>query len=99
MLKLEVEKLGESGIYLLLAILSLSLYILSKQLAIFSFPLFFLLSLITVWKFWHSFRYRGIFLLFLALILFVFSFRYIDSLFEISQKFYDSSYLYVLARG
>ncbi|PSB26857.1 hypothetical protein [Stenomitos frigidus] len=90
------QKAWKSGIYLLLGILSFCLYLLTKQLALFSLPFFFILFLITVWKFWKSFRYRSLFWLSLALIVFILCFRYIDSFFEVPEQFHHSSYWFVL---
>ncbi|MDJ0741854.1 MAG: hypothetical protein QNJ32_00680 [Xenococcaceae cyanobacterium MO_167.B27] len=96
---IESVKVWKSTMWLLLGNLSLSLYILTKQLAIFSLPFFFLLYMITVWKFWKNFHYRGLLWVFLTLFMFIFFFRYIDSLFEVPGQFHNSSYWFVWTGG
>jgi hypothetical protein len=92
-------KVWQSGAWLIFGTLNLSLYILTKQLAVFSLPFFLLLVLITGWKFWQGFGYRGLFWLFLGLIIFVFCFLYIDSLWEVPEQFHHSSYWFVWQGG
>jgi hypothetical protein len=90
------QKAWKSGLFLLFGSLSLCLYLLTKQLALFSLPFFLLLALITVSKFWRRFRYRSLFWLSLALIGFILCFRYVDSLFEVPEQFHYSSYWFAL---
>jgi len=89
----------QNGLWLLFGVMNFSLYILTKQLSVFSLPFFLLCLLITVWKFLKYFRYRGIFWVLLSLGLFIFSFRYIDTLFEIPKRFHNSSYFFVWTGG
>ena len=93
------SKLYTNFLWLLLGNLAFVLYILTKQLSIFSLPFFFLLYIVTIWKFWQNFNYKGFLYIFIGLIFFFIVFRYVDSLFEIPKQFYNSSYWFVWAGG
>jgi hypothetical protein len=93
------RKAWKSGIYLILGTGSFAIYILTKQLAIFSLPFFLILGLITAWRYWQLFQYKGIVWIFLALIFFIFFFRSLDSLLEVPEQFYNSSYWFVWKGG
>lgn len=84
---------------MLFATLNLVIFILIKQLSLFSLPFFFILILITGYKLWQNFRYRGIFFAAIALIIFIVSFHYLDSLLEVPQHFNNSSLWFVLTGG
>jgi len=94
-----LNKVWKNGIWLLLGSLNLCLYLLTKQLAIFSIPFFFLLLGITIYKFLKYFNRLGLFWLIGSLIFFILCFRYLDGLFEVPSQFYNSSYLFVWLGG
>jgi hypothetical protein len=93
------QKIWQSGIWLILASLSICLCILTKQLNIFSLPFLMILFCVTAWKFWENFNFRGIFLLAFSLMILAISFRYIDTLLEIPAQYYHSSYWFVWKEG
>ena len=55
--------------------------------------------LITVWRLWTSFRSQGFLWILLALVVFIFFFHKIDSLFEVPEQFYNSSYWFAWKGG
>ena len=89
----------KSWFWLLFATLNLVIFILIKQLSLFSLPFFFILILITGYKLWQSFRYRGIIFAAIALIIFILSFHYLDGLLEVPEHFNNSSLWFVLTGG
>jgi hypothetical protein len=89
------QKAWKSGLYLLLGSLSISLYLLTKQSAIFSLPFFFLIFLVTAWKFWDNYHYKGIIWLALAAIISISFLRYVDSSFVTPEHFHNSSYWFI----
>jgi hypothetical protein len=86
------HKKNNAGLWLCIGTASLSIYILMKQISIFSLPFFSLLILITVWKFWKNRRYEGLAWIFLSGLIFLAFFRFFDSLFEVPEQFYNSSF-------
>ena len=84
---------------MLLGLFSLSCYILVKQLGIFSLPFFFILLLITLYKFWQNFKLKGLYWLLGGLVFLILSFRYMDGLFPVVSQYHNSSYLFVWQGG
>lgn len=93
------QKVWRSGAWLLLGTFNLSLYILTKQLAVFSLPFFLILFLIAIWKLWKFFDYQGLIWGIISLILLALSFHYFDSLLDVPAQFFHSSYWYVWQVG
>ena len=93
------NKIWQNGLWLLLGVLSLSCYILTKQSAIFSLPFFSLVLLITIYKFWQNSRLKGIYWLVGGLVMMILSFIYIDTLFPVASQYHNSSYLFVWLGG
>lgn len=93
------RSLWKSGLWLLFAALNLSLFILTKQLSAFSLPFFLILSLITGYKFWQRFRYPGLFWIFIASIIFLLFFHYIDTILLVKERFHNSSFWFVWMGG
>lgn len=91
----ESDNIGwKSGLWFLFGTLNLSIFILIKQLAVFSLPFFFLLSLIAGCKLW-KFHDRGWSWLVIACGLFGLSFHYLDSKLAVPEQFKNSSLWFV----
>lgn len=88
-----------STVWLSLGSLSLSLYILTKQLGIFSIFFIIFLFIVTSVKLWNIFSQKSVYLLLLFFTIFSFSFYLIDSSFEIKNSFYSSSYWFILTEA
>lgn len=82
-----------------LAWLSLALYLLSKQLAIFSVPFFLLLALLTLRFSIDRLRWLGLGASLAGMAFFLLAFRYFDTLFRVPEGFHDSSYWFVWTSG
>lgn len=95
----EREKPWVAGTWLLFAVTNLVLYLLSKQLAIFSAPFFLILSLITVRRLVARLHHVGIVWLAVSASVFLLIFYYLDTLFVVPAGFYGSSYWFVWAGG
>jgi hypothetical protein len=89
----------KSGLWLLFGVINLSIYILTKQLSIFSLPFFLLLWFIVGWKLWKDFHYRGLFWLVTALSVFTISLHFLDSVLAVPAQFNNSSFWYVWMGG
>lgn len=83
-------------IWVLFGVWNLSLYLLSKQLAIFSLPFFLILFGITGY---YLVRDRGMLALIFAIAFFLFSFYSLDTLLEVLPQFYHSSSWFIWQEG
>ncbi|MGK7939553.1 MAG: hypothetical protein AB4062_05260 [Crocosphaera sp.] len=93
------NNLGKPLIFWIAGTVLFSVYLLTKQLTIFSLPFFFLLSIITLIQFWTKLGYRGIIIVVIGLVISAFSFSYFDSFFPVAEEFNNSSYWFVWAGG
>jgi hypothetical protein len=85
--------------WLLFGTLNLVIFILIKQLSLFSLPFFFILIGITGYKLWKNFHYSSLFWAAIALIIFILFFHYLDSLLAVPKHFNNSSLWFVLTGG
>lgn len=96
-LKLKFQK--HNYLWLLLAIVSLAIYWLSKQLTLFSLPFFLAISLISIGKLWQYFHLKGVAIACFFIFLFAALFSFLDSLFTIPESFHHSSYWFGWQQG
>jgi hypothetical protein len=85
--------------WLLLAAVCLPIFILLKQLSIFSAPYFVVIFAVTAIKFWQNWQRKGLIWIGSALGIFVATFYSLDHILSISDKFFGSSYYYLFAGG
>ncbi len=85
--------------WLILAAVSLSLFILVKQLSIFSVPYFMVAFSITAIKFWQHWQHKGLIWIGVVLAIFAATFYGFDHILSVSDKFFGSSYYYIWAGG
>jgi hypothetical protein len=85
--------------WLLVAVTSLPIFILVKQLSIFSFPYFVVIFTITAIKFWQNWQRKGMLWIAGALGIFATAFYCFDHILTISDKFFGSSYYYIWTGG
>lgn len=85
--------------WLILAAISLPVFILIKQTSIFSAPYFLVLFIITVIKFWQKDQIKSLGYIFAVLIIFGITLYTFDHIFSVPQGFFGSSYYYMWAGG
>ena len=95
----EKNTLLKNILWFLLGMFSLVLFILTKQLFIFSLPFFALVILTTGYKFQQRYQTKGLIWLGATLLLSLGFFLYLDSLFAVPLRLIQSSFLFVLKSG
>ncbi|MGB0561869.1 MAG: hypothetical protein ACPGVO_08700 [Spirulinaceae cyanobacterium] len=87
------------GLYCLIIPLGATLYILTKQISLFSFPFLLALLLITISKLQVQRRRSGWMQLLILLVAFAISFRLLDSLMLVRSSYLGSSFISVWSEG
>ncbi|MEM8641562.1 MAG: hypothetical protein AAGG51_22505 [Cyanobacteria bacterium P01_G01_bin.54] len=89
----------QQWLYCVLIPMSITLYILNKQIALFSFPFLFLLLGITGYKLQIGRSRAGLLQFCTLLLIFVVSFRGLDTVFALEPSYLGSSFIGVWAQG
>jgi len=85
--------------WLLVAALSLPIFILVKQLSAFSLPYFLVLFVVTTIKFWQKWQKKGAVYICAAIGVFFLVFYSLDHLLAVPKNFLGSSYYYIWTGG
>ncbi|MEM8638635.1 MAG: hypothetical protein AAGG51_07480 [Cyanobacteria bacterium P01_G01_bin.54] len=93
------EILWVHWLYCLIIPLSTTLYILTKQIALFSFPFLLALLLITIYKLKVRHRRAGLVQFLVLLTVLIVGFRYLDSLMMVRSSYLGSSFISVWSEG